>query len=112
MHHCYSTCTVFRTMSQQSASVFSTSHDPTNGRPNAADVLQEVNQALQPKENGGSKRKYTTSFTPEDRARIGKYASEKKNVNTAAVKKFKATHEIGESTVRLYSKVKPHPYTS
>ena len=61
-------------------------------------VLQEVNQAvraLQPKENGGrraSKRKYTTSFTPEDRARIGKYASE--NVNAAAVKKFKATHEI------------------
>ena len=73
-------------------------------------VFQEVNQAvraLQPKENGGrraSKRKYTTSFTPEDRARIGKYASE--NVNAAAVKKFKATHEIGEtqSTVRLFKK--------
>ena len=72
-------------------------------------VLQEVNQAvraaLQPKENGGrraSKRKYTTSFTPEDRARIGKYASE--NGNAAAVKKFKATHEIGESTVRLFKK--------
>ena len=63
-------------------------------------VLQEVNQAvraLQPKENGGrraSKRKYTTSFTPEDCARIGKYASE--NGNAAAIKKFKATHEIGE----------------
>ena len=63
-------------------------------------VLQEVNQAvgaaLQPKENGGRrtcKRKYTT-FTPEDRARIGKYASE--NGNAAAVKKFKATHELGE----------------
>ena len=41
---------------------------------------------------------YTTSFTPEDRARIGKYASE--NVNAAAVKKFKATHEIGDSTIR------------
>ena len=65
-------------------------------------VLQEVNQAvgaLKPKENGASKRNYTISFTPEDRARIGKYASE--NVNAAAVKKFKATHEIGESTVRL-----------
>ena len=71
-------------------------------------VLQEVNQAvraaLQPKENGGRrtrKRKYTT-FTPEDRARIGKYASE--NGNAAAVKKFKATHELGESTVRLFKK--------
>ena len=63
-------------------------------------VLQEVNQAvraaLQSKGNGGrraSKRKYTTSFTPEDRARIAKYTSE--NGNAAAVKKFKATHEIG-----------------
>ena len=72
-------------------------------------VLKEVNQAvraaLQPKEYGGrqaSKRKYTTSFTPEDRARIGKYAS--KNGNAAAVKKFKVTHEIGESTVRLFKK--------
>ena len=58
-------------------------------------------RALQPKENGGrraSKRKYTTSFTPEDHACIGKYASE--NVNAAAVKKFKATHEIGDSTIR------------
>ena len=63
-------------------------------------VLQEVNQAvraLQPNVNGGrraTKRKYTTSFTSEDRARIGKYTSE--NGNAAAVKKFKATHEIGE----------------
>ena len=88
----------------ESASVFSTSHDPTNGKPNAA-VSQRTPRG-QPgseslKENGGrraSKRKYTTSFTPEDRARIGKYAS--KNVNAAAVKKFKATHEIGEGTIR------------
>ncbi len=48
------------------------------------------------------KRKYTTTFTPEDRAVIGKYAS--LNGNAAAVKKFKATHEIGESTVRLFKK--------
>ena len=105
----------------ESASVFSTSHDLASspglrgegkGRPGTrlATTLptasqtqlspNEVNQAvraLQPKENGGrraSKRKYTTSSTPEDRACIGKYASE--NVNAAAVKKFKATHEIGD----------------
>ena len=82
-------------------------------------ILQEVNQAvraMQPKENGGrraSKRKYMTSFTPEDRASTGKHGSE--NGNAAAVKKFKATHEIiGESTVRLHKKryvtVKPHPH--
>ena len=46
-----------------------------------------------------------TSFSPQDRARIGKYASE--NGNAAAVKKFKATHEIGEtqSTVRLFNMI-------
>ena len=54
---------------------------------------------------------YTTSLTPEDRAHIGKYASE--NVNAAAVKKFKATHEIGDSIVPyVLVKVKPHPYKS
>ena len=48
------------------------------------------------------KRKYTTTFTPENRAKRGKYASV--NGNAAAVMKFKATHEIGESTVRLFKK--------
>ena len=28
------------------------------------------------KETGGKKRKYTTTFTPEDRAVIGRYAAE------------------------------------
>ena len=88
--------------------VFLTSHHPSKTQLSPK-VLQEVNQAvraaLQPKENGGrraSKRQYTTSFTPEDRAHIGKYASE--NGNAAAVKKFKVTHEIGESAVRLFKK--------
>ena len=70
----------------------------------APNVLREVNQvvteALQREEEGskktGTKRKYTKSFTPEDRATIGKYAVE--NGNAATVKKFKATHDIGEST--------------
>ena len=41
-------------------------------------------------------------FTAEDRAAIGRYASE--NGNAAAVKKFRATHNIGESTVRSFKK--------
>ena len=61
--------------------------------------------ALQREEAGrsprGTKRKYTT-FTPEDRAAIGRYAAE--NGNAAAVKKFKATHSVGESTVRWFKK--------
>ena len=37
----------------------------------------------------GTKRMYNATFTPEDRAAIGRYAAE--NGNAAAVKKFKAT---------------------
>ena len=87
----------FRTMSL-AASVFSTSHDPTNGKPNAA-VSQRTPRGEPGSESLAAERewrkasKYTTSFTPEDRAHIGKYASE--NGNAAAVKKFK-----------------PYPYTS
>ena len=33
---------------------------------------------------------------------IGKYAAE--NGNTAAIKRFKASHDIGESTVQLFKK--------
>ena len=43
-----------------------------------------------------------TTFTPEDGAKIGKYTSV--NGNAAAIKKFKATHEIEGSTVRLFKK--------
>ena len=68
-------------------------------------VLREVNQAVtaslgceeERSLRAGTKRKYTKSFTPEDRAKIGRYAAE--NGNTAAVKKFKVTHSIRESTV-------------
>ena len=65
---------------------------------NAA-VLREV-QVKRPR-----KRKAYTAFTAEQRATIGKYASE--HGNTAAVKKFKADFEdnqLGESTVRLFKK--------
>ena len=47
--------------------------------------------------SAGKKRKYTTTFTPEDRAAIARYAAQ--NGNSAAVKKFKASHNVGESTV-------------
>ena len=65
-------------------------------------VLREVNQAVtaslgceeERNQRAGTKRKYTKSFTPEDQAKIGRYA--------AAVKKFKVTHSIGENTVRLF----------
>ena len=64
-----------------------------------ATVLREV-QADRPR-----KRKPYTVFTDEQRAAIGKYASE--HGNAAAVKKFKANIEggqLGESTVRLFKK--------
>lgn len=41
-----------------------------------------------------TKRKYNASFTPEDRAAIGRCTAE--NGNAAAVKKFKTTHGVGE----------------
>ena len=44
----------------------------------------------------GMKRKYTSTFTPEDRAKIGKYAAE--NGNTRASKKFC----VAESTARSF----------
>ena len=72
-----------------------------------ADVNQIVEKVLSDGEKGTEarrkpKRKYTTSFSPEDRAVIGKYAAE--NGNAAAIKKFKTTHDVGESTVRLFKK--------
>ena len=71
-------------------------------------ILSEVNQAVtavlgheeERSQRAGTKRKYTKSFTPEDRAKVGRYATE--NGNTAAVKKFKVTHSIGESTLTCH----------
>ena len=65
---------------------------------NAA-VLREV-QVERPR-----RRKAYTAFTAEQRATIGKFASE--HGNAAAVKKFKADFEdnqFGESTIRLFKK--------
>ncbi len=71
-----------------------------------ATIVQEVNQAVQDAldcdTRTGKKRKYTVTFTPGDRAAIGQYAAE--NSNAAAVKKFKDTHDVGESTVRSFKK--------
>ena len=55
-----------------------------------ARVLREANEAVKEALNATNvpkKRKYTTAFTAEDRAAIGRYASE--NSNAAAVKKFR-----------------------
>ena len=78
----------------------------------SANTTQAVNQAVEKAvsvnlradaEAKTKKRKYTVSFTPEDRAMIGKYAAE--SGNAAAVMKFKASHhDIRESTVRLFMK--------
>ena len=60
----------------------------------------EANKAVEwvlEKKKTGKKRKYS-SLTDEDRATIGKFATE--NGNTAAVKRFKVSHNVGESTVR------------
>ncbi len=71
-------------------------------------VAQQVNQAVEKAidrapnaaEGRAKKRNYTTVFMPEDRAVIGRYAAE--NSNAAAVKKFRASHSVGESTVRSF----------
>lgn len=48
------------------------------------------------------KGKYTVTFMPEDHVAICRYAPE--HGNAAAVKKFKATHDVGERTVRSFKK--------
>ena len=70
-----------------------------------ARVLREVNEAVKEALNATNvpkKRMYMPAFTAEDRAAIGCYVSE--NGNAAAVKKFRATHNVGESTVRSFKK--------
>ena len=87
---------------------------PANKLPTAdkaglsANVVKEVNQVVtrtleQSEASAGKKGKYTTTFTPEDRAAIARYAAQ--NGNSAAVKKFKAYHNVGESTVRSFKKI-------
>ena len=60
-----------------------------------ARVLREANEVVKEAlsaTNVPKKKKYTTAFTAEDRAAIGRYASE--NGNAAAVKKFRAMHNV------------------
>ena len=68
---------------------------PANKLPTAdkaglsANVVREVNQVVtrtleRSEASAGKKRKYTTTFTPEDRAAIARYAAQ--NGNSAAVK--------------------------
>ena len=75
-------------------------------------VPKEVNQAVattlewdkaSPGKGICSKKwRYTTAFTPEDSAAIGRYVAE--NGIAAAVKKFKVTHCVGERTARLFKR--------
>ena len=69
-------------------------------------VRREVNSAMQKvweeerNEASGRTRKYT-DFTPEDRAKIAKYAAQCEN--TAAVKHFAEEFpSLGESTVHMF----------
>ena len=87
---------------------------PTNALPTAKDTgrskqaIQEANKAVESilkgqeeaDETPSSKkrRKYSMTFSPEDRAQIGKFAVG--NGNVGAVRKYSA----GESTVRLFKK--------
>ena len=83
---------------------------PTSALPTASQaklpesVLREINKevesCLKRGIRRGKKRKYTATFTPEDGAAIGRYAAE--NGNAASVKKFKTSHDVGESTVRSF----------
>ena len=77
-----------------------------------AHTISEANKRVngiltkdQPTNEAGTlkKRRYSTTFTGEDRAKIGKYAAE--NGNASAVKHFKQAHPgLGESTVRYFKK--------
>ena len=85
---------------------------PTSDLPTASQtglpevVVQEVNEEVKRRlvqnREQGKKWKYTTTFTPEDCAAIGEYAV--KNGKARATKKFKTTHDVGESTVRSFKK--------
>ena len=76
-----------QTVSSFQFSVLRVSHEsPT--------LFQARQQAKRSEASAGKKRKYTTTFTPEDRAAIARYAAQ--NGNSAAVKKFKASHNVGE----------------
>ena len=81
---------------------------PANKLPTAdkagqsANVVKEVNQVVtrtleRTEASAGKKRKYTTTFTPEDAA-IARYTAQ--NGNSAAVNKFKASHNVGESSFK------------
>ena len=92
--------------------MFSTSHYPTNGKPDAA-IAQRTSRGEPGSESSlavagkgmeeGEQVSASIRHHSHQKIAFGlKYASE--NGNAAAVKKFKATHEIGESTVRLFKK--------
>ena len=63
------------------------------------EVNKAVERALQREteaKSTGRKRKCTSTFTPKERAAIGKYAAENGNAKTSR------KYGVGESTVRLF----------
>ena len=70
---------------------------------------KEANKAMQcvldeqSSQQPSSKRRKYTTFSDEQRAKVGKYAAE--NGNTAALRKFRSElPNLGESTVRFFKK--------
>ena len=81
----------------------STAEPPGIGERATSSALAKVQEALARCEaaaNSGKRKRYA-SYTDEDRAKIGKYASE--NGTTAALKRFRQDiPDLGESTVRSF----------
>ena len=83
-----------------------TSQETGLGEVATKEANASVENVLEERQNGsekaGQKRKYT-HFTPEQRAKIAKYAAE--SGNSAAIRHFKKEFStLGESTVRLFKK--------
>ena len=79
-----------------------TSEETGLGEAATSEANDAVESVLSEEQSGGKKRKYT-HFTPLQRAKIAKYASE--CGNTAAVRHFNKDFPfLGESTVRVFKK--------
>ena len=79
-----------------------TSEETGLGKAATSEANAAVESVLSEEQSGGKKRKYT-HFTPLQRAKIAKHASE--SGYTAAVRHFNKDFPLGESTVRVFKKL-------
>ena len=88
-----------------SENLLTTDHEqtelPENADRSADRAVQDMLEKAREKEPTHGRRKYTTTFTAEDRAKVGKYAAE--NGIVKAQRHFKEL-KLSKSTVRYFRK--------